>query len=127
MKTIKDSYENNFEINKSTFIAYSFPICDLETFEKRLSEIKREHRKATHFCYAIILSSPQTEKAVDDGEPQGTAGKPILQVLKKQQLINIAVVVVRYFGGVKLGRGGLLRAYVKSTAECLKKCEIKES
>ena len=126
MKTIQNFCENSFEVNKSTFITYAFPVSKLEDFDKRLAEIKAEHNKATHFCYAIILSSPQTERAVDDGEPQGTAGKPILQVLKKQELTNIAVVVVRYFGGVKLGRGGLLRAYVKSTAECLKKCEIEK-
>lgn len=124
MKTITKPTENSFDIDKSVFMTYAFSVNNSDELEKRLINIRKEHNKATHICYATIMSSPQVEKAVDDGEPQGTAGKPMLQVLKKQNLTNIAVVVVRYFGGIKLGRGGLLRAYVKSVAECLKKCEI---
>lgn len=126
MKTIKNRVENSFEIEKSEFITYALPVSNTEQLDKYLAEIKKEHSKARHICYATVMSSPQVEKAVDDGEPQGTAGRPILEVIKKQKLTNIAVVVVRYFGGIKLGRGGLLRTYVRSAAECLKKCEIVE-
>lgn len=126
MRTIKEKRENNFEIEKSEFITYAIPVKTVDELEKCLAEIKKEHSKARHVCYAVVMSSPQVERAVDDGEPQGTAGRPILEVIKKQKLTNIAVVVVRYFGGIKLGRGGLLRAYVRSVADCLKKCEIVE-
>ena len=126
MRTIKEERENNFEIEKSEFITYAMPVKTVEELDKHLAEIRKEHCKARHVCYATVMSSPQVEKAVDDGEPQGTAGRPILEVIKKQKLTNIAVVVVRYFGGIKLGRGGLLRAYVRSVADCLKKCEIVE-
>ncbi len=126
MKTILSAVENSFDIEKSVFTTYAFPVQNVEQLNKQLDEIRKQHLKSTHICYAVVMSSPQVEKAVDDGEPQGTAGRPMLEVLKKQKLTDVAVVVVRYFGGIKLGRGGLLRAYVKSTAECLKLCKMVE-
>ena len=108
------------EIKKSKFIGYLFEIQNLEEIKNILENLKKEHKKATHICYAYRFLSPFSEKAVDDGEPSGTAGKPILNVLQKQNLQNTLLVVVRYFGGIKLGAGGLLRAYSKCASETIK-------
>lgn len=109
------------EIKKSKFIGYLFEIKNVEEIKEKIDALKREHKKATHICYAYRLNSPFAEKAVDDGEPSGTAGKPILNVLQKQNIYNSLLVVVRYFGGIKLGAGGLLRAYSKCASETIKK------
>lgn len=105
---------------KSRFIGYLFCCKTLQDVEKSLSELKKEHKKATHICYAYSLSSPFLEKAVDDGEPGGTAGRPILSVIQKKGKKDVCVFVVRYFGGIKLGAGGLVRAYTKTASEVLK-------
>ena len=84
---------------------------------KKLEEVKNEYNDATHYCYAYITNG--LEKACDDGEPSGTAGVPILNILKKEGLQNVLCVVVRYFGGIKLGAGGLVRAYSKACKEGL--------
>lgn len=104
-----------FETKKSRFIGFSFKIKTKADFELVYNKIKNEHKKATHICYAYITNDGLTkeEKCFDDGEPKGTAGKPILNVIQKKKLENILVVVVRYFGGTKLGAGGLVRAYSK--------------
>ncbi|MBO4412541.1 MAG: YigZ family protein [Clostridia bacterium] len=108
------------EIKKSKFIGYLFEIGSLEEIKQIVDNLKKEHKKATHICYAYRLNSPFAEKAVDDGEPSGTAGKPILNVLQKQNIENSLLVVVRYFGGIKLGAGGLFRAYSKCASETIK-------
>lgn len=108
-------------INKSKFIAYKFTLNALEDVKHILTNLKNEHKKATHICYAYIYNRDiVSEKCSDDGEPGGTAGYPILNVLKKKNLTNIMVAVVRYFGGVKLGAGGLVRAYTKACSEVIK-------
>ena len=105
-----------FEEKKSKFYGYMLS-CESEAeIKKALEDLRKEHKKATHICYAYRLSSPFAEKAVDDGEPSGTAGRPILNVLQKKDLKNVCVFVVRYFGGIKLGAGGLVRAYTKTTS-----------
>lgn len=107
-------------INKSRFIAYCFELGSLDQVKTHLEELKKEHKKATHICYAYVYSRDiVSEKCSDDGEPSGTAGYPILNVIKKKGLTNTLVAVVRYFGGVKLGAGGLTRAYTKSSASVL--------
>ncbi len=98
------------EIKKSKFIAHSFIVHSIEEVSKKLDYLKKQYGDATHICYAYSIL-PSTEKAFDDGEPQGTAGKPILDCIKKNGVNNIFVAVVRCFGGVKLGAGGLVRAY----------------
>lgn len=110
------------EINekKSRFIGYFFHCETAEDVQEALKELKIQHKKATHICYAYSLKNPFLEKAVDDGEPGGTAGRPILSVLQKKKITNACVFVVRYFGGIKLGAGGLVRAYTKTTSEVLK-------
>ncbi len=115
--------QNNYfelEINKSKFLAYKLELNSVEQVKPFLESLKKEHKKARHFCYAFVFNREQvSEKCSDDGEPTGTAGYPILNVIKKKNLTNILVVVVRYFGGIKLGAGGLTRAYTKACAGVL--------
>ncbi len=99
---------------KSKFFGYLLKASSLEEVNAALAFLRAEHKKCTHICYAYSLSSPFAEKAVDDGEPGGTAGKPILNVIHKKGLSNVCIFVVRYFGGIKLGAGGLVRAYTKT-------------
>lgn len=105
---------------KSRFLGYLLSCQSVDEVEKALQFLRGEHKKATHFCYAYSLKNPFLEKAVDDGEPGGTAGRPILSVLQKKGMKDVCVFVVRYFGGIKLGAGGLVRAYTKVTSEVLK-------
>ena len=105
---------------KSKFVGYLLECEDVASVSKALDFLKTLHKKATHICYAYSLKTPFAEKAVDDGEPGGTAGRPILSVIQKQKRENVCVFVVRYFGGVKLGAGGLVRAYSKVASEVLK-------
>ena len=90
-----------------------------------LKTLKKDHKKARHIAWAFIISAPHQEKCNDDGEPSGTAGRPILNVLQKRGLSNIMVAVVRYFGGIKLGAGGIVRAYSKATTEALEEHKCK--
>lgn len=108
------------EIKKSKFIGIYYQVESAEDISTILQNLKKEYKKATHICYAYRLTSPFAEKAFDDGEPSGTAGKPILNVLQKQDKQNCLLVVVRFFGGVKLGAGGLVRAYSKTASETVK-------
>lgn len=108
-----------YEIKKSKFWGYAYDVETLTEIEELLNQLKKEHKKATHIVYAYILSSPHQEKAVDDGEPSGTAGRPILNVLQKRGLTNKVVFIVRYFGGIKLGAGGLVRAYTRTASEAI--------
>lgn len=113
--------ENEIIIKKSKFITKLYKIDDVNDIDNIINGLKKEYKKATHICYAYIINGQ--EKAIDDGEPSGTAGRPILNVLQKRKLNEIMIVVIRYFGGVKLGAGGLVRAYTKSAAEIIKKYE----
>ena len=117
-KTIKHTKEVSFKEKKSKFIGISFPINNENDFAKKLDLIKKNHSKSNHFCHAYKLfhQPHHLTKQSDDGEPLNSAGKPILKQIEKLDLLNTAVVVVRYFGGTKLGVGGLIRAY-KSAAE----------
>ena len=101
-------------INKSRFIGYSMPINSEEEALEFIDKIKTKHRDATHNVYAYVFGKDSnTQRFSDDGEPSGTAGIPALEVIKKENLRNVVVVVTRYFGGTKLGAGGLIRAYTK--------------
>lgn len=112
-------------INKSKFIAYFFSLNSLDEVKMNLANLKKEHKKATHICYAYVYNREVvSEKCSDDGEPNKTAGYPILNVLKKKNLVNVMVAVVRYFGGIKLGAGGLVRAYTNACSELLKKYNL---
>lgn len=122
MKTVKENIENEIIINKSRFITLLIKINNPDEIEKNLKEIKKKYKDATHYCYAYIIGNK--EKCSDNGEPSGTAGMPILNVLKQNDLTNILCVVIRYFGGIKLGAGGLIRAYSTSASEALNKTNI---
>ena len=98
---------------KSKFYGYAVCVKSVQDVENVISNLKKEHKKCTHICYAYNIKEPLAVKMCDDGEPGGTAGKPIYNVIDKKGLCDILVVVVRYFGGVKLGAGGLVRAYSK--------------
>lgn len=121
MYTISENTEKEIEIKKSRFISRIYKIHSLEEVDKILQELKKEYKDATHYCYAYILD--ENKKSSDDNEPSGTAGIPILQVLEKNNLNYVLCVVIRYFGGIKLGAGGLVRAYTKSVTEGLKMCQ----
>ncbi|MCQ2815057.1 MAG: YigZ family protein [Bacilli bacterium] len=120
-----DHISHQSEINKSKFIAIYFELNDDTKFKELLDQIKKAHPKAKHYVYAYRVK--QKSKSSDDGEPHGTAGRPILEFLYKKGLNNCALVVVRYFGGTKLGASRLLRAYLNSAIEVAKKIEVKNN
>lgn len=124
-KTIAERCEARFIEKKSEFIGY---LCPVETEEQAIAfieEIRSMHRKATHNCYAYILRESGIARHSDDGEPSGTAGVPIYEVLRKEGLCDVACVVTRYFGGVLLGAGGLVRAYTKGAKDAVDVSRIK--
>lgn len=118
--TIVEDSIYEIEIKKSRFLCYLIPIETEEDANQHIVRIKKEHYKANHHCWAYVLGDKsQIQRMSDDGEPTGTAGIPMLEVLKQKELTRILAVVVRYFGGVKLGGGGLIRAYSSSVSEAL--------
>ena len=112
------------EIKKSKFLCFSFGVQSKQQVEDVIAKLKTQHKDATHICYGYVLNGQ--EKAFDDGEPQGTAGKPILDCIKRKKLNNTLVVIVRYFGGIKLGAGGLIRAYANGAKTVLDNSGTKE-
>lgn len=129
-KTIKNDGIFEEEIKKSRFICQLKRVDTEEEGRQFIAQIKKEHYKATHSCSAMIIGEhAEIKRSSDDGEPSGTAGVPMLTVLEKQGLTNVVAVVTRYFGGIKLGAGGLIRAYSGSVANVLKEIglvEVKE-
>ncbi|MDY0408927.1 YigZ family protein [Virgibacillus soli] len=118
--TVKHSGSDELTIQKSRFIGYVKRVETEDEAQLFIQEIKKKHHDATHNCSAYIIGEhDQIQKANDDGEPSGTAGVPILEVLKKQHLKDTAVVITRYFGGIKLGAGGLIRAYGSATSKAI--------
>lgn len=121
---MKSCAEFLYEEKKSKFLAFFFDINSREQIDEILKDVRAEHKKATHVCFAVIYSGNEYVcKCSDDGEPSGTAGRPILNVLEKQGRTNCLLAVVRYFGGIKLGAGGLVRAYTKAAAGVLREVE----
>ena len=113
-RTVKEFGQDEIVIEKSTFIGYAKPVADEDEALAFIQEIKKKHRDATHNVLAYVLGEHNDiQRCNDDGEPSGTAGVPVLEVLKKEDVRDVAVVVTRYFGGIKLGTGGLVRAYTK--------------
>ena len=112
--TVEHRYDEEYIINKSRFIGYCAPVTTQEEAVEFINEIKKRHSDATHNVYAYQIRSPEYSRYSDDGEPQGTAGVPVLDVIKKSGLTDVCVVVTRYFGGILLGAGGLVRAYSHS-------------
>lgn len=126
-KTIKAPTEGLFKDRGSKFLAYAYPIEHENEVKPLVDILKKEHFKAVHHCYAFRLGLDRSNFRVnDDGEPSGTAGRPILNTLLSQDITNILVVVVRYFGGTLLGVPGLINAYKSATVEALTVAEIYE-
>ncbi len=126
-KTIKGPVEGLFKDRGSKFLAYAYPIEHENEVKPLVENLKKEHFKAVHHCYAYRLGLDRNNFRVnDDGEPSGTAGRPILNILLSQDITNILVVVVRYFGGTLLGVPGLINAYKSATVEALAVAEIYE-
>ncbi|MFP4286315.1 MAG: IMPACT family protein [Candidatus Izemoplasmataceae bacterium] len=119
MKSIKSNLYNQLSIKRSIFHTYCFQVHSLEMVEEYLHEIKTKHPDANHHCFAYILDKQTIQKYDDDGEPSNTAGLPMIEALKRYDLTDILCIVVRYFGGIKLGGGGLIRAYAKSVSQVL--------
>lgn len=117
MKTVYENSVNEIVIKNSRFITLLIPVFDDTDINKIFEEVKLEYPKATHYCYAYITKT--FKKASDDGEPGGTAGMPMLNVLEKEGMINTLAITIRYFGGIKLGAGGLVRAYSKSVRDAI--------
>lgn len=120
--TLKNEVFELTEVMKSKFIAYAFPVSDVNDFKVRLEELRKANPKARHVVYAYRIG--MNSKSNDDGEPKGTAGRPILELLNKRNLINIGLIVVRYYGGSPLGAGRLLRTYVSSANASINKGEL---
>lgn len=122
--TILEENTGFVELNKSKFYSYVFHVNDVDEFKSKLADVKKQNSKAKHVVYAykIGLSS----KSCDDGEPKGTGGRPLLELLNKKMVTNIAIIVVRYYGGTQLGAGRLLRCYLNSAVMAINKCTIKE-
>jgi len=125
LKTINQTVQTNFREKGSKFVGYLFPAASVESFDAQLHEIKSDHPAATHHCYGWRLHPNKIEEfAQDDGEPTGTAGLPILNNLKSYEAVNCGCVVVRYYGGTKLGKSGLIQAYGRSAKLCLQKSSL---
>ena len=124
MKTIKKATQSEINIKKSQLICSLFPTKTKAESKEIIQKLNEQYSDATHNCTAYIVSDG--EGFDDDGEPGGTAGKPMINVLRKNELHNVTAVVTRYFGGIKLGAGGLVRAYSKSVMEAIGEAEILE-
>lgn len=120
MLKIKEIIKNTIIIDKSEFITNIYPVETVEEVNEILQQTRKKYYDATHNCYAYVLDNGNIQKASDDGEPSKTAGFPMLDVLKKMELTNILAITTRYFGGIKLGAGGLIRAYSSSVSMALK-------
>ena len=125
--TVKEDGQSEIEIKKSRFICSFKRVTTEEEAKTFIQAVKKEHWKANHNCSAFVIGDKsEIQRSSDDGEPSGTAGIPMLEVLKKNELINVVAVVTRYFGGIKLGAGGLIRAYTQAVSHGLTEVGIVE-
>lgn len=126
-KTITGVVDSCYTEKRSRFIAYAVPVRTVEEVKEQVDKFRKQYNDARHVCWAYMLGPDRsTFRANDDGEPSGTAGKPILGQINSLELTDILVVVIRYFGGIKLGTGGLIVAYRAAAAEALSLAEIEE-
>ena len=126
-KTIKAKAEGTYSEKRSKFLAFAIPVSSVEEVKQLVAEFQKKYYDARHVCYAYMLGAERTEfRANDNGEPSGTAGKPILGQINSNELTNILIIVVRYFGGIKLGTSGLIVAYRLAAAEAIAAAEIIE-
>ena len=125
MKTIKENIKNEIIIKNSKFITLLIKITNEKEIKEKLKQVKEDYPKATHYCYTYKIGE-NIKKSSDDGEPSGTAGLPMLNILDKENITNVLAITIRYFGGIKLGAGGLIRAYSNSVKEALNKVNTNE-
>ena len=124
-KTIKDSSQGIYKEKGSKFIAFAIPVSSREQIKEYLANLRKSNHSARHHCFAWVIGYNREDYRVnDDGEPSGTAGKPIYGQILSNNITNVLIVVVRYFGGVKLGKGGLINAYRSAAADALKNAVI---
>lgn len=127
-KTIGILSEGNYKEKGSRFLSYAFPVKSEEEIQQKLTVLRKKYHDARHHCYAYVLGKEgNIHRANDDGEPNHSAGDPILGQIKSHGLTNVLIVVVRYFGGIKLGVGGLIQAYREAAADALANNEILET
>ncbi len=125
--TIRDISEGFYKEKGSKFLAFAYPVCSLDEIKEIIKTLRQEYFEARHWCFAYILGKDKSVyRANDDGEPSGSAGLPILGQIKSKNLTNVLVVVIRYFGGTKLGVSGLVNAYKTSTLDALENAAIIE-
>lgn len=126
MQTVRTIFKSEYRIKGSKFLGFFAPCNSTEMKDSVLDDIKSEHPTATHHCYAFRMNPHQPEEySQDDGEPGGTAGLPILNTLKSADVMNAIIVVVRYYGGTKLGKAGLIDAYGTTAEKCIENAELK--
>lgn len=126
-KTIQDTAQGLFTEKKSKFISYAIPVKSVEDVKTELEKYRKEYYDARHICWAYMLGAERNEfRSNDDGEPSGTAGKPILGQINSNELTDILILVVRYFGGIKLGTSGLIVSYREAASEAIAASEIIE-
>lgn len=126
-RTIKGISEGYYSEKRSRFISYAIPVRTVEDVKEALDKYKKQYYDARHICWAYMLGHAREEfRANDDGEPSSTAGKPILGQINSNELTDILIVVIRYFGGIELGTGGLIVAYRTAAAEAISAAEIEE-
>ncbi|MCQ2238152.1 MAG: YigZ family protein [Bacteroidaceae bacterium] len=126
-RTIARPAEGTYTEKRSKFLAFAFPVSNLDEIKGHIERIQKEYYDARHVCYAYMLGHERTNfRANDNGEPSGTAGKPILGQINSNELTDILICVVRYFGGIKLGTSGLIVAYKAAAQECLANAEFIE-
>ncbi len=126
-KTIKEKAEGTYSEKRSKFLAFAIPVSTVDEVKQLVAEYQKKYYDARHVCYAYMLGAERTEfRTNDNGEPSGTAGKPILGQINSNELTNILIIVVRYFGGIKLGTSGLIIAYRIAAAEAINAAEIIE-
>lgn len=126
-QTLKKPVTARLEIKKSEFIAYAYPVHSREQAMFHVEQLREQYADARHWCWAYIIGDPDNTTSAgfdDDGEPNGTAGRPILNVLQHKSIGNIIIIVVRYFGGIKLGAGGLTRAYAGSAQAAVDQMQL---
>lgn len=125
--TVKERAQVEIVIQKSRFIAHIFPVPDEQSAKAHIDETSKKYWDATHNCYAYAIGeNRRIQKSSDDGEPSGTAGVPILETIKKSGLTDTLIIVTRYFGGIKLGAGGLIRAYAQSASAAIREAPLIE-
>lgn len=126
LKTIKENTSSEIVEKKSKFIANLFYVQSQEEAEEKIKEMRKKYHDARHNCYAYSIMTKEgiINKMSDDGEPSGTAGNPMLNIILKKELVNVLVIVTRYFGGILLGTGGLVRAYSDATLKAIEKVEF---